>query len=205
MGAGCSGLTAIKNLVHSGVENVTCFEKNYQVGGNWIFTAGESHSSVCETTHIISSKRMSEFLDFPMPEHYPDYPSHAQVLAYFQNYARHFGLEKHIRFNTPVVPERKKRRIKMAHHPGKRRGAPFRFSLRRQLPPPPCPAGRTFPARLTASTSMRTTTKPMRPSPASGYWLSAPAIRAATAPWRSAGWPPYYHQHAPPTTSSPNS
>lgn len=103
IGAGCSGLTAIKNLVQAGVENVTCFEKNGQVGGNWIFTAGESHSSVCETTHIISSKRMSEFLDFPMPEHYPDYPSHAQVLTYFQNYARHFGLEKHIRFNTPVA------------------------------------------------------------------------------------------------------
>lgn len=102
IGAGCSGLASIKNLVQAGIENVVCFEKNDQVGGNWIFTAGESHSSVCETTHIISSKSMSEFLDFPMPEHYPDYPSHAQVLAYFQNYARHFGLEKYIRFNTAV-------------------------------------------------------------------------------------------------------
>ncbi|MCB0546047.1 MAG: NAD(P)-binding domain-containing protein [Phaeodactylibacter sp.] len=102
IGAGCSGLAAIKNLIQAGVENVVCFEKNDQVGGNWIFTAGESHSSVCETTHIISSRTMSEFLDFPMPDHYPDYPSHAQVLAYFQNYARHFGLEKHIRFNTAI-------------------------------------------------------------------------------------------------------
>lgn len=102
IGAGCSGLAAIKNLVQAGVKEVVCFEKNDQIGGNWIFTAGESHSSVCETTHIISSKKLSEYLDFPMPEEYPDYPSHQQVLDYFRSYARHFGLEQYIRFNTEV-------------------------------------------------------------------------------------------------------
>jgi hypothetical protein len=78
-------------------------KKNDRVGGNWIYTAGASNSSVCETTHIISSKKMSEFVDFPMPDDYPDYPSHRQVLAYFESYARHFGLERYIRFNTAVA------------------------------------------------------------------------------------------------------
>ncbi len=82
---------------------MVCYEKNDQIGGNWVFTAGTSHSSVCETTHIISSKRLSEFEDFPMPDHYPDYPSHRQVLAYFQAYAKAFELERHIEFNTEVV------------------------------------------------------------------------------------------------------
>lgn len=103
IGAGCSGLAAIKNLVQAGVTDLTCYEKNDQIGGNWIFTAGQSHSSVCETTHIISSKKLSEFLDFPMPEHYPDYPSHAQVLAYFQAYAKRFDLERYIQFNATVA------------------------------------------------------------------------------------------------------
>ena len=107
IGAGCSGITAVKNLVQAGIANVVCFEKNDQIGGNWIFTAGESHSSVCETTHIISSKKMSEYLDFPMPDGYPDYPSHRQVLAYFQAYAKHFGVEKYIRFNTAVAKAEK--------------------------------------------------------------------------------------------------
>lgn len=102
IGAGCSGITAIKNLLQAGVKNVICFEQNDQVGGNWIYTERESHSSVCETTHIISSKTMSEYSDYPMPDHYPDYPSHAQVLAYFQSYAKHFGLLPYIRFNTSV-------------------------------------------------------------------------------------------------------
>ena len=103
IGAGCSGLTTIKNLVEAGLEDITCFEKNDQIGGNWVFTANKSHSSICETTHIISSKSMSQFSDFPMPDSYPDYPSHQQVLAYFQVYTKHFHLEKYIRFNATVL------------------------------------------------------------------------------------------------------
>jgi len=34
---------------------------------------------------------------------YPDYPSHQQILSYFQAYARHFQLEKYIRLNISVL------------------------------------------------------------------------------------------------------
>jgi cation diffusion facilitator CzcD-associated flavoprotein CzcO len=102
IGAGCSGITAVKNLLQAGIKEVVCYEQNDQVGGNWIYTAGESHSSVCETTHIISSKSLSQFQGYPMPDDYPDYPSHRQVLAYFQAYAEHFGLLPYIRFNTRI-------------------------------------------------------------------------------------------------------
>ncbi|MBT8219935.1 MAG: NAD(P)-binding domain-containing protein [Saprospiraceae bacterium] len=102
IGAGCSGITTIKNLAEAGLTNLVCFEQNDQIGGNWIFSPKISHSSVCETTHIISSKKLSEYLDYPMPEHYPDYPSHTQLLAYFQSYAQTFDIEQYIRFNTKV-------------------------------------------------------------------------------------------------------
>ncbi|PHI21462.1 monooxygenase [Lewinellaceae bacterium SD302] len=102
IGAGCSGITTIKNFLDQGLTNIVCYEQNDQVGGNWIFSTEESHSSVCETTHIISSKTMSQYRDYPMPEHYPDYPSHRQMLAYFQHYAEHFGLLEYIRFSTRV-------------------------------------------------------------------------------------------------------
>jgi cation diffusion facilitator CzcD-associated flavoprotein CzcO len=102
IGAGCSGLAAIKALTETGLTDLVCFEKSSQLGGNWVFTAGEGHSSVCETTHIISSKQLSKFSDFPMPVDYPDYPSHQQVLAYFEAYADKFDLKKYIRFNTAV-------------------------------------------------------------------------------------------------------
>jgi len=102
IGAGCSGIAALKQLLESGITDITCFEQNDRVGGNWIFTSESSHSSVTETTHIISSKKLSEYSDFPMPAYYPDYPSHSQVLAYFESYAEQFGLKKYIRFNTKV-------------------------------------------------------------------------------------------------------
>lgn len=102
IGAGCSGITAVKNLLQAGLEEVVCYEQNDQVGGNWIYSPKASHSSVCETTHIISSKKLSEYMDFSMPVDYPDYPSHEQVLAYFQSYAEHFNLLPYIQFNTRV-------------------------------------------------------------------------------------------------------
>lgn len=102
IGAGCSGITAIKNLIQAGVSNVVCFEQNSRIGGNWIYSPKISHSSVCETTHIISSKELSSYIDWPMPDYYPDYPSHEQVLEFFESYARNFKLHPYIRFNTKV-------------------------------------------------------------------------------------------------------
>ncbi|MBL8497131.1 monooxygenase [Nitrosomonas sp. JL21] len=103
IGAGCSGLTAIKNLLEAGLQDIVCYEQGGQIGGNWVYTATPGHSSISHMTHTISSKRLSQFSDFPMPEEYPDYPSHQQILAYFQAYARHFQLEKFIRFNIAVM------------------------------------------------------------------------------------------------------
>ncbi|MBA2709724.1 MAG: NAD(P)-binding domain-containing protein [Tatlockia sp.] len=102
IGAGPSGLTTAKNLLQQGLTNFVVFEKNVCLGGNWSFDEKNDHSSVYETTHIISSKRLSEYEDFPMPADYPDYPSHVQILNYFNSYAEHFGVTQYINFNTSV-------------------------------------------------------------------------------------------------------
>lgn len=102
IGAGPCGLTAAKNLLQQGLTQLTVFEKNDQLGGNWIYDERDTHSSIYETTHIISSKRLSQFEDFPMPKSYPDYPSHEQILSYFDDYAQHFGVKPYIRFNTSI-------------------------------------------------------------------------------------------------------
>ena len=104
IGAGPSGITAIKNLLDEGL-SVTAYDYNSDVGGNWIYSENESHSSVFETTHIISSKTLSQYEDFTFDdfeEGIPDYPSHDQLRRYFQAYARHFGLYSCIHFNTLV-------------------------------------------------------------------------------------------------------
>lgn len=103
IGAGPSGLAALKVLRQAGLTDTVAFEQGDRVGGNWVYSSAVGHSSVFETTHIISSKRLSEYSDFPMPAEYPDYPSHRQLLAYFESYARHFDLYPAIRFRTRVT------------------------------------------------------------------------------------------------------
>lgn len=102
IGAGPSGITAAKNLLQAGLTQITLYEKSDAVGGNWVYSPRLGHSSVYETTHMISSRALSQYEDFPMPADYPDYPSHKQILAYFQSYADHFGVTPLIQFNTEV-------------------------------------------------------------------------------------------------------
>lgn len=102
IGAGSSGIAACKNLRQCGFENITVFEQSKRVGGNWVYTEDVKHSSVYETTHIITSKHHSSYLDFPMPDSYPDYPSHWLMAEYYENYAKKFGVLEKICFETTV-------------------------------------------------------------------------------------------------------
>lgn len=104
IGAGPSGITAIKNLRDLDI-TVVAYDFNSEVGGNWIYNEEEGHSSVFETTHIISSKTLSQYEDYSFDDFeagIPDYPSHDQLRRYFQAYARKFNLYPHIQFDTLV-------------------------------------------------------------------------------------------------------
>ncbi len=103
IGAGPSGLGAAKALLDAGLINLVVFDKNERPGGNWVFDPRPGHSSVYETAHSISSRRLSEFDGFPMPADYPDYPSHRQLQAYFASYAERFGVTPLVRFATEVT------------------------------------------------------------------------------------------------------
>ena len=101
IGAGPSGLPAIKNISEAGIY-VVAYDYNSDVGGNWIYNEKDSHSSVFETTHIISSKTLSQYEDYPFKAEVSDYPSHEELRNYFQSYAKYFNLYRHIQFNTLV-------------------------------------------------------------------------------------------------------
>lgn len=100
IGAGSSGITSAKNLKQLGTP-YDVFEREDGIGGNWYY--GKPRSSVYRSIHLISSKPLTEYTDFPMPKDYPPYPSHEQVLAYFHAYARHFDVERDIQLNTEVT------------------------------------------------------------------------------------------------------
>jgi dimethylaniline monooxygenase (N-oxide forming) len=102
IGAGSSGITAAQVLAARGVD-FDCFEAGSTIGGNWRYDNDNEMSSAYESLHINTSRKMMEYRAFPMPESLPDYPSHWQVAAYFDDFVEHFGLRDRIRFRTEVV------------------------------------------------------------------------------------------------------
>lgn len=100
IGAGPSGLIMARAFLAEGIP-FDCFERHSDVGGLW--DPENPGTPIYESAHFISSKWTSYFYGFPMPDHYPDYPSYRQILDYIRSFARAFGLYGHITFNTEVV------------------------------------------------------------------------------------------------------
>jgi len=94
IGAGAAGVSALQQLRQAGY-HVECFERSDRVGGHW-------HTDY-EALHLITSRDMTHFEDFPMPADYPHFPRRDQVRAYIESYAAHHGLYDVITFDTEIV------------------------------------------------------------------------------------------------------
>ncbi len=101
IGAGCTGFTMAKRLKDYGIP-YDCFEMSDNIGGNWYFKNPNGLSSCYQSLHIDTSKWRLAFEDYPVPEDWPDFPHHGQLLQYFHDYVDHFGLRETITFNTAV-------------------------------------------------------------------------------------------------------
>lgn len=99
IGAGIAGLVTIKSCLEEGIE-VVAFEKSDYIGGNWKFK--EREVSVFRNTELSSSRYITGFSDFPIPDSYPHFLKHEQYLEYLLDYARHFHLKEHIIFGIAV-------------------------------------------------------------------------------------------------------
>lgn len=93
IGAGVSGLAAARLLTQAGFE-CELFEKGGKLGGVW--------SAGYHTFGLQTPKSLYEIPDYPMPDSYPRVPSGEELQAYFENYARDFGIFEKIRFNIDV-------------------------------------------------------------------------------------------------------
>lgn len=99
IGAGPAGLLAARSLKHAGIPYEQ-FDKNDDVGGIWDIK--NEWSPMYDTAHFISSKTVSNLPGFDMPDDYPDYPNHRQILAYLRSFARAYGLYPNMTFEMPV-------------------------------------------------------------------------------------------------------
>ncbi len=101
IGAGSSGIAACQVLNARGLP-FDCFEKGSEVGGNWRYENDNELSSAYRSLHINTSRGLMAYRTYPMPDDYPDYPSHFQIARYFDDYVDHFALREKIRFRTEV-------------------------------------------------------------------------------------------------------
>ena len=102
IGAGSSGITAAQVLAARGID-FDCFEMGSSVGGNWRYENDNGVSSAYRSLHINTSRSAMQYAALPMSESLPDYPSHWQIAAYFDEFVDHFGLRERITFRTEVV------------------------------------------------------------------------------------------------------
>ena len=100
IGAGPMGLACARNLQKLGIPFIG-FELHSDVGGLW--DIDNPHSTMYDSAHLISSKRMTEFAEFPMADEVAPYPHHKEMGRYFRDYATHFQLRAHYEFETRVV------------------------------------------------------------------------------------------------------
>jgi hypothetical protein len=100
VGGGPAGLTQARALKRLGIP-FTIYERNADFGGLW--NRDDPASPVYESAHLISSRTMTGFEGFPMPDDWPDYPNGHRVLAYIRDFARAEGLYAHARFGASVA------------------------------------------------------------------------------------------------------
>jgi cation diffusion facilitator CzcD-associated flavoprotein CzcO len=100
IGAGPGGLSAAAAMKVRDVR-FDIVDAGRQVGGIW--DIGRLQTPMYESAHFISSKTLSGFPGFPMPEAYPDYPRHDQILRYVQSFAAHHDLQADTQLQTRVL------------------------------------------------------------------------------------------------------
>jgi dimethylaniline monooxygenase (N-oxide forming) len=101
IGAGASGLTAVKALQDRGIP-FDCFERSPRVGGLWAFDNPRGTPTAFRSLRVNTSRERVQFEDLPMPADYPVYADHEQIAAYLESYVETFGLRERITFNTAV-------------------------------------------------------------------------------------------------------
>ncbi len=95
IGAGPVGLAMADALRRRGVA-YDHVDANDGVGGNWC-------QGIYQGVHIVSSKRSTGYADYPMPDHYPDFPSTQQMRSYLESYAHDRGVSEGIEFRKKIV------------------------------------------------------------------------------------------------------
>lgn len=102
IGAGISGLAVAGTLRSRGIPT-TVLERSDEVGGLWRHRGPGDRGPSYGSLHLNTSKGLTGYSDFPVPDAYPRYPSHQQMASYLRSYAEHKGVTEHVEFGSDVL------------------------------------------------------------------------------------------------------
>ena len=94
IGAGVAGLATARSLIAQGLD-CTVFERSSLLGGVW--------SDGYLNFGVQVQKELYEFPDWPLPEGTPNFTPGPIIQKYLSDFAEHFGVTSHIRFDTTVT------------------------------------------------------------------------------------------------------
>jgi len=104
IGAGPSGLVAVKELLEQG-HRVTCFEKADSLGG--VFRFDENDGLVWATCRLTSSGTLTAWSDFPVSAGHEEHMPVDDYVRYLSDYCTAFGVHEHIRYRSRVEKVRR--------------------------------------------------------------------------------------------------
>ena len=89
IGGGAGGLICSKRLLEKKNIIVESYERSNNVGGLWVYDDGPN-GKMYTSLRANTSKILMAFPEYPMPEEWPEFPSHWMMAEYLQGFANTF-------------------------------------------------------------------------------------------------------------------
>ncbi|CAG2106556.1 unnamed protein product, partial [Medioppia subpectinata] len=105
IGAGISGIAAVKACLERGLDNIVVYERTDSSGGLWRYRDEdrEGNAMIMKTLVCNTSKEMTAFSDIPPPDDYPNYMPNHYMAKYLDTCAERINFNTHTKYLHEVV------------------------------------------------------------------------------------------------------
>ncbi|XP_054158413.1 flavin-containing monooxygenase 5-like [Oppia nitens] len=108
IGAGISGIAAVKACREQGFTSIVCYERTDHICGLWRYSEDDDNdvdgnAMIMKTLVSNTSKEMTAYSDIPVPEDYPNFMVNSYMSKYLQHCADSISFDKYVKFKHQVI------------------------------------------------------------------------------------------------------